>query len=67
MGFEPTVDNPLTGKAGTDRTNSTLKTTSPERNERDPSPIKYNKINEPAFILPLITVWLQVRVLPAQQ
>jgi len=60
------VDNPLTSKAGmADLHQFHTRNDISERNERDHLRQKSAKITKPAFILPLITVWLQVRVLPA--
>jgi hypothetical protein len=63
------VDNPLTSKAGMGgphqfHTRNDISGTQRTRSISDENTTKSTK---PAFILPLITVWLQVRVLPAQQ
>ena len=63
------VDNPLTSKAGMGgphqfHTRNDISGTQRTRSISDENTTKSTK---PAFILPIITVWLQVRVLPAQQ
>jgi hypothetical protein len=55
------VVDTLTSKAGmADRTNFTPETTSPERTNAINLRRKFSKITKSAFILPLITVFLQV-------